>query len=145
MLSTLTAPESLTMPKFAGIPQFDGGPDALRTRAATTGRIKAHLISGYTVGDSYATVVAASLGNVNLAPGDIVSAGASGATRVTTIASKAITLSAGHAGTTLHYAVVDSTTSEVLNVSTATSDVTPVVSGGVWTSGTVLLNQTQPT
>lgn len=133
------------MPKFAGIPQLDGGSDALRTRAATTGRIKAHLISGYTAGDSYATVLAASLGSVNLAPSDIVSSGASGATRVTTIASKAITLSAGHAGTTLHYAVVDSSTSEVLDVSTATSDITPLASGGVWTSGAVVLNQLQPT
>ena len=133
------------MAEFAGTTLFDGGSDVLRTRAATAGRIKAHLISGYTLGDSYATVVAASLGSANLAAADIVSAGASGSSRVTTIASKAITLSAGHAATTLHYAVVDSTSSEVLAVTPATSDVTPVVSGGVWTSGPVTLTQPQPT
>jgi len=133
------------MAEFAGITLFDGGSDGVRTKAATAGRIKSHLISGYTLADSYATVIAASLGNVSLAAADIVSSGASGSSRVTTIATKAITLTAGHAGTTLHYAVVDSTSSEVLAVTPATSNVTPVVSGGVWTSGTVTFTQTQPT
>jgi hypothetical protein len=132
------------MAKYIGTTLADGGPDVLRLRAATPGRIVARLLSGYTVGDSYSTVVADSLGSAALAPGDITSAGASGASRVTTIASKTVAIGSNNAGTTLHYAVVDSVSNEVLAVTTATSNTTPLTSGASWASGQVTLTLPQP-
>jgi hypothetical protein len=104
---------------------MDGGSDLLRTRAATTSRIKQHVIKAYTAGDSYSTVVTTnSCGNVDMVAGDFVQSGASGASRVTTIGAKSISSLSASSGASpnLHIAIVDSTSSEVLLVTDETSD-----------------------
>lgn len=62
------------MAKFKSAAYLDGGPDLLRTRAATTGRLQVHLLSSYSAGQNYATCLGNSLGSVNLVPGDITTA-----------------------------------------------------------------------
>lgn len=112
------------MAKWANALLLDGGSDLIRTRAATTDRIKMHVIKAYAGGDSYATVVTTnSCGGVSMVAGDFVQSGGAGAARVTTVGAKAISLTAGSgAGPNLHMALVDSTTSEVLLVTDETSD-----------------------
>jgi hypothetical protein len=111
------------MAKFASNSVLDGGSDVIRTLAGTATRVKMHVIKAYTAGDSYATVVTTnSCGSVDMATGDFVQS-SSGLNRLTTIAAKAITLTASSGATpNLHIAVVDSTGSTVLLVTDETSD-----------------------
>jgi hypothetical protein len=133
------------MPKALGADDLDAIANYWRTLAGTAGRIVAHLVSNYTAGDSYATVLANSLGSVALATADVVAGAGASSARTITIASKDFALTAGHAGTTLHYVLVDTVSSLVRAATTATSDVTPLVSGATWTSGTVVITLPQPT
>jgi len=112
------------MAKWASASLLDGGSDLIRTLAATTGRIKMHVIKAYTLGDSYATVVTTNgCGSFDMVPGDFVQSGAAGAARTTTIAAKSITLTASSgAGPDTHIAVVDSTGSAVLLVTDETTN-----------------------
>lgn len=112
------------MAKWANALIQDGGSDLLRARAATTSRIKEHVIKAYAAGDSYATVTGNSCGSVDMAAADFVQSGAAGATRSTAVAAKAgVSLTASSGATpNLHLALVDSTTSEVLLVTDETSD-----------------------
>lgn len=120
------------MPKHLGADDLDAVANHWRSLAGTSGRLVAHLLGSYSAGDSYATVVGNSLGSAALVTADIVAgAGASGARNIT-VAAKALTLSAGNPGTSLHYAVVDTVAGLVRGVTTATSNVTPLVAGGVW-------------
>jgi hypothetical protein len=82
------------MAKFASASVLDGGSDLIRTLAATVSRVKQHVIKNYVAGDSYATVVANSVGSFDLVPGDLVQSGAANAPRVTTVAAKATALTA---------------------------------------------------
>lgn len=111
------------MAKWANALVLDGGSDLIRTRAATAARIKQHVIKAYAANDSYATVTGNSCGSVDMVAGDFTQSGAAGATRTTTIAAKATTLTANSgAGPDLHIAVVDSVSSEVLYVTDETSN-----------------------
>lgn len=112
------------MAKFANLLVLDGGTDLIRTRAGTAARVKQHVIKAYTAGDSYATVTGNSCAVVDMAAGDFVQSGASGASRVTTVGAKAgvsVTTSSG-ATPNLHIAIVDSVSSDVLLVTDETSD-----------------------
>ncbi len=133
------------MAKWANALILDGGSDLLRTRAATTDRIKMHLIKAYTAGDSYSTVVTTNgLGSVSLVAGDIVQSTVS-SNRVTTFGAKSITLTANSgASPNLHVAVVDSTTSEVLYVADETTDQV-VTSGGTFNVPSFTWTVQQPT
>lgn len=133
------------MAKWANALILDGGSDLLRTRAATTDRIKMHLIKAYTAGDSYSTVVTTNgLGSVSLVAGDIVQSTVSN-NRVTTFGAKSITLTANSgASPDLHVAVVDSTTSEVLYVADETTDQV-VTSGGTFNVPSFTWTVQQPT
>lgn len=134
------------MAKFYGVSYLDGGPDLMRTRAATAGRIRLHLVSTYTLGDSYATVVANSLGYDDLTAGDIVSSGASGATRTTTYSYGTFTLSASASGTpNLHFALVDTVSSEVHLVTDENTNPSSVAGGGTVNAGSVVDSKPQPT
>lgn len=133
------------MAKFQGIALLDGGPDLLRTRAATAGRVLYHLLKAYAVGDSYATCIGNSLGSVAMTAGDIVSAGASGAARVTTIGAKSITLSVSSgASPDLHVALLDSVSNEVLDVTNETTDQV-VAAGGTFNVPARTITIQQPT
>jgi hypothetical protein len=122
------------MAKFLGVAVQDGGSDLLRSRAATANRLQYHLLRAYAAADSYATVLTNSLGSTACVPADFVQSGASGAPRVTTFATKNITLTAASgAAPDRHVAIVDSTTSEVLVVTDDTVD-TVVTAGGVYTA-----------
>lgn len=134
------------MAKFKGTAYLDGGPDLLRARAATASRIQLHLVSAYTAGQSYATVLGNSLGNANYSASDIVSAGASGASRVTTFAGKSITLTGSASGTPdLHVAVLDTVSSEVHFVTDESSNPASVATGGTAVVPSFTDTQTQPT
>lgn len=111
------------MPKWANSALLDGGSDILRTRAATTNRIREHVIKAYAAGDSYATVTGNSCGNVAMVAADFVQSGAAGSPRVTTVAAKSIALTADSgSGPDTHIALVDTTTSEVLYVTDETNN-----------------------
>lgn len=112
------------MAKWANLLVLDGGTDLIRTRAGTASRIKQHVISAYSAGDSYATVVAASCGSSDMVAGDFVQSGAAGAARTTTVGAKSGVSVSANSGATpnLHIAVVDSVSSEVLLVTDETSD-----------------------
>ncbi len=132
------------MAKFHGVAFMDGGPDLLRARAATAGRLQYHVLRAYSLGDSYATVLSNSVGGVACVAGDFVSTGASGATRTTTVASKSVTLSAGTgASPDVHVAVLDTVTSEVLLVNDESTNVVMVASG-VFIGAAFAVNLTQP-
>ena len=82
------------MAKWASALILDGGSDLLRTRAATAGRIKMHVIKAYAAADSYATAVGTnSCGTVDMVTADFVQS-TSAANRITTIPAKAIALTA---------------------------------------------------
>ncbi len=133
------------MAKFHGVALLDGGPDLLRTRAATANRIQYHVLKAYAMADSYATVLGNSVGSVACVPGDFVSTGASGATRVTTVAGKGVTLTgATGAGPDVHVALLDSVTNEVHVVNDETNNA-PMVASGVFTGPAFPINYTQPT
>jgi len=121
------------MAKWASSTVLDGGSDYIRTLAATTSRVKQHVIKAYTAGDSYSTVVTTnSCGGVDMVAGDFVQSGAAGAARVTTIGAKSISLTANSgAGPNLHIALVDSVSSAVLLVTDETSDQV-LTSGGTF-------------
>lgn len=104
------------MAKYAHADILDGGLNALKN-----GAIRMLLISGYTAGDSYATVVAAKLCEVTMASGDFVITGADAAARVCTIAAKSGTASASSATPDLHVAFTDNV-SKVLLVTDETTD-----------------------
>jgi hypothetical protein len=133
------------MAKFAGSVVLDGGTDLLRTRAATAARVKYHALKAYAAGDAYATVIANSLGSVDLVAADMVqSAGAANA-RVTTFAAKAITIStASGAAPDVHVAILDSVTLEVLVANDETTNPVMVV-GGVLNLPAWTLTAAQPT
>jgi hypothetical protein len=133
------------MAKWASQLILDGGTDLLRTRAATAARVKYHVLKAYAAADSYATVLTNSLGSVDLVAADFAQSNGASAARVTTIAAKSITLSAGSgAGPDVHVAVVDSTTSEVLLVNDETSNAV-MVAGGVFNAPAFTYTATQPT
>lgn len=123
------------MPPYYHPDYADGGADMVRARAATTNRIRLRALGSYTLGASFSTVSAATISApLYLAPSDITSSGASGATRQQTLASKALTLSAGDDGAGMHWAITDETDSKVLLVAPGSSDVSPLVPGGQLTS-----------
>lgn len=120
------------MAKFANSSVLDGGTDLMRTLAGTVSRVKMHVVKAYAANDSYATVTGNSCGSVDLVAGDMVQSGAGGAARVTTVAAKAIALTASSgAGPNLHIAIVDSTGTSVLLVTDETSDQV-LTSGGTF-------------
>lgn len=111
------------MPKFASATLLDGGPDVIRTRAATANRIKQFVLKAYAAGDSYDTVTGNKCGEVAMTAADFTTAGAAGSPRVTTVAAKSISLTADSGtGPDVHIALVDTTTSEVVYVTDETNN-----------------------
>lgn len=145
------------MPHFHGQNFGAGGPDLLRTRAATAGRIQVWLLPSYTLGASYAALNAAKAAAANLGVSDIASTGSDGAATVTTIAAKSTTLSAtvlAASLTTLHQAVVDTVSGDVHLVcpvpaptDTATSATVTgdMASGSAYTTGAMTYTLSLPT
>lgn len=133
------------MAKWANALVLDGGSDLLRARAATVDKIKMHLIKAYAAGDSYATVVTTNgLGSISLVAADLAQS-ASGSNRRTTVAAKAIALTASSgAAPNLHIAIVDSVTSEVLLVTDETTDQV-VTAGGTFNVPAWTYDVNQPT
>lgn len=88
---------------------------------------KLHVIDGYSLGATYATVVAASVGNVGVAGGDF-SLSNVGNDRKVTVAAKTIASASGTSAGDLHIAVVDDSNTEVLAVWEETTD--QIISSG---------------
>jgi hypothetical protein len=137
------------MPTFTGTAFADGGPDLLRTRAATAARIQQWLLPDYTPGDSYATLAAAVAAVANMVAGNFVSSGSSGADRVLTIAAKAMGLVADVAAadfSTLHVAIVDTVSSEVHLVGPTDTDAgSDMLTGGTYNCSARTYSLGQPT
>lgn len=145
------------MPTFHGQTFGAGGPDLLRTRAATAGRIQVWLLPSYSLGASYAALNAAKAAAANLAAADITTAPGGGSSTVTTIAAKAATLSAtvlAASLTTLHQAVVDTVSSEVhlvaavpapTDTSTGTTAAGDLLSGSAYTTAALTYTLPLPT
>ena len=133
------------MAKFKGITYLDGGVSVIAARSSTTGRLKLHLLRTYTMADTYAACLANSIGSADVSASDITTTGASGADRITTYASKSMTLTGAASGTpALHYALLDTVSSEVhLVVDESTNPATLDV-GGAATSAAFTDKTRQP-
>lgn len=125
------------MAKFAHQDVLDGGLLAIKN-----GATKLLLISAYTPGDSYATVVAAKLAEATMTAADFTIS-SSGANRQVTSATKSATLTAGTAGATAHFAFTDGS-GKVLWVTDETSD-QPLTQGNTVNFPALVYTSNQPT
>jgi hypothetical protein len=111
------------MAKFAHADVQDNGPQHIITLAGTASRVKQHLVSTYTAADSYATVVANSLGVVDMVAGDFTLAAYATTGRKLTVGAKSsVTATASSATPDLHQILVDSVGTLVLLSTNETTD-----------------------
>lgn len=113
------------MAKFMGAKILDNGLDYPRARAAAGDAVKVHVLKAApAASDSYATVLALSVGSAALAAGDLVLANDSTTGRKVTVASKAITAASAGSGASpdLHQAVLNETEQAVYLVTDETSN-----------------------
>lgn len=126
------------MAKFVHADVLDGGLNAIKTAAT-----KMYLISGYTDGDSYATVIAAALNaGVTMASTDFT-LGSSGNNRTLTSATKTGAATASAATPDLHIAFTDGS-AKVLWVTDETSD-QAITSGNTINFPACVYTSNQPT
>jgi hypothetical protein len=124
---------------------LDNGPAILAARAATVGRIVQHIINGYTVGQSYATVTGNSVMNTAMVAGDFVLSNGASSSRTLTVGAKNSVTATGNATSgDLHTALVDTVSSEVLAVSDESSNIN-IASGNNYNIGSWTMNFAQPT
>lgn len=112
------------MAKYLGSGVLDNGLDYPRSRIAAGDTVKLHVIKAYALGDSYATVVGNSVGNIALAAGDLV-LGADGTSgRKVQVGSKNIAAASAGSGASpdLHIAIVNETASAVNVVTDETTN-----------------------
>lgn len=127
------------MAKYVHADVLDGGLNAIKNVA-----VKMLLVSSYTVGQSYATVVAAKLAESVMAPADFVLTGADAASRVLTTAAKSVSATATVGGTPdLHIAFTDGV-GKVLWVTDETSN-QPITSGNGVNFPSLTYTSAQPT
>ena len=127
------------MAKYVHSDVLDGGLNAIRNGAA-----KMLLIKSYAAVDSYATVTAAAICEVTMAPGDFALTGADGAARVLSVSAKSGAAFANSGATpNLHIAFTDGV-SKVLLVTDETSDQV-VTSGNTVNFPTLTYTSGQPT
>lgn len=133
------------MPKWAAAAVLDNGPEHIRTLSGTAGRVKQHVITAYTAGDSYATVIGNSVAVYDMATADLVLSN-SGSNRRLTVAAKSGNNATAGSGPTpnLHLALVDSTGSAVLLVTDETTDQV-ITSGNPVNIGSWTYDVNQPT
>lgn len=118
---------------------LDGGLDYLKANADAI-----LLIKNYTAGDVYNTVITNVLASATTASGEYTHAGAAGAARTLTSASKTVTASASSAGgDNLHIAFTNGTDT-VLFVTNETSDQV-VTAGNSVTIPAITYTSNQPT
>lgn len=127
------------MAKWVDADVLDGGLNAIKTVA-----VRMFLISAYTAGDSYATVIAAALNaGVVMASGDFT-LGTSGSNRTLTTATKSQNANASAGGTPdLHIAFTDGA-SKVLWVTDETSN-QAITSGNPISFPALVYTNQQPT
>jgi hypothetical protein len=129
------------MAKYLHPDVLDNGPALIKSAAAAM-----HVIKAYALEDSYATVIANSVGNASMTSADYtLSSGASLSRLMTTAAGKTAPASASSgAGPDLHIAFLDTAGSRVLWVTDETTDL--VVTAGVsLTFPQLVLSSPQPT
>lgn len=125
---------------YAHADVLENGPAYVKANAT-----KIMLVSTYTFGDSYATVVANKISEATVTSANWAW-GASGNDRVLTSTDNLTgsVAAASAAGPSNHYAVVDATNSKVLYVTEEGSD-QPITSGNPVTLKSVVIKATQPT
>lgn len=128
------------MAKWVHSDVLDNGLSAIKANANVL-----HLIKAYAAGDSYATVVGNSVGNVAMASGDYTLA-SSGSNRTLTTAAGKTSNATSNSGASpnLHLAYVDSVNSKVLWVTDETSDQV-ITSGNPINYPSVVYTSNQPT
>jgi hypothetical protein len=133
------------MAKWAHSDVLDQGPQFIRGLAATTGRVKQHLIKAYAAADSYATVVGNIVASYDMVQADLVLS-SSGSNRLMTVGAKSGNNASANSGASpnLHFALVDSTSSAVLFVTDETTDQV-VTSGNPVTMNSWTYTVSQPT
>lgn len=131
------------MAKFAGATVLDNGPQIIITRAGTANRVRMHVLNTYTLGQNYATVLAASLGAVATVAGDYGLA-ANGNNRRLTVAAKTVNISVTAAAGDRHIALLDEVSNEVLLVTDETTD-QAVTSGNPFNVPAFTYDVQQPT
>lgn len=134
------------MPKYAHPDILDGGANVIVAAAGTAGRVKQHLITAYTAGDSYATVISNSVASYDMVSGDFSQATNGSNGRELTIGAKSGNNASASSGATpdLHQAIVDSTNSKVWLVTDETTDQV-ITSGNPVNLGTFKYTVAQPT
>lgn len=128
------------MAKYVHADVLDGGLNIVKNNAT-----KMLLISAYTAGQSYATVVGNKLAEVTMTSSDYTLSGADAAARVLTVASGKSSAATATAGGTpdLHIAFTDGS-AKVLWVTDETSN-QPITSGNTVNFPSVTLTSGQPT
>lgn len=127
------------MAKYANPDVLDQGTNLIKTNCD-----KLALVSTYTFGDSYATVIANLLAEVAMTSTDFTFAN-SGNDRTLTSASKTDTsANASGGGANMHFAFVDTINSKVLWVTDETSDQT-ITAGNPVTFPAIVATSKQPT
>jgi hypothetical protein len=128
------------MAKWVNSDVLDFGINNIKTNANVM-----HLLKAYAAGDSYATVVGNSIGNVAMASGDYTLASSGSNRTLTTASGKTSNATAGSgAGPNLHLAYVDSVNSKVLWVTDETTDQV-IASGNPISYPSVVYTSNQPT
>lgn len=126
------------MPRYRHPDALDNGLAYIRTNAN-----KLALISGYTIGDSYATVNAAILAEAAITSSDMV-LGSSGNNRTLTVAGKTdSSANASGGGANSHVALLDTVNSKVLEV-TEEDAAQSIVAGNPVNIGGFVLTAQQP-
>lgn len=127
------------MAKYAHADVLDGGLNAIKNNAT-----KMLLITAYTAGDSYATVVAAKIAEVTMTGTDYTLSSSGNNRLLTTAAGKSAVASAGSGATPdLHFAFTDGA-SKVLWVTDETTDQV-VTSGNTTNFPQLVYTNNQPT
>lgn len=126
------------MAKWAHADVLDNGLNAIKT-----GAIRMLLISSYTAGDSYATVVANKLAEVTMANADFTLSSSGNNRQLQTAAGKSASATATAASPNLHIAFTDNV-SKVLWVTDETTD-QPITSGNTVNFPQVTYTSNQPT
>lgn len=126
------------MPRYTHPDALDNGLAYIRTNAT-----KLALISGYTIGDSYATVNAAILAEATIGTADMT-LGSSGNNRTLTVAGKTdSSANASGGGANSHVALLDVANSKVLHV-TEEDAAQSIIAGNPVNIGGFVITALQP-
>ena len=120
------------MAKWAHSDVLRGGAQHILTLAGTPSRVVQHLVKAYAAGDSYATVIANSVADADMAAADLTFSTIGTAEKFTIAAKNSLTATASSgANPDLHQVLVDSVGSAVLLATDETANEVVTIGGTV--------------